>query len=359
MPIEVGIWRIDKGKNVKKVEFSAIETEEKLEDVLQEHIELLDPELLVIARQQQTVYGKFVDLLGIDSQGDLVIIELKKQKTPRDVVSQLLDYATWAQTLTYEEITTIYSEHNPGKVFEQAFYDQFETDPPESLNENHRLIVVSSELDNSTERIIDYLSSSYGVPINAVFFRYFKDNGGEYLSRSWLIDPNQAEVQASKAPRRKKEVWNGRDWYVSLGAGPRRSWEDCRKYGFVSAGGGKWYSNTLKHLPVGGRIFVCVPQNGYVGVGIVKEEAVRVNDFLLAPNLEVPILEADLEAPKMGENADDEERSEYLVRVEWIKTVPLDNPIWEKGMFANQNSACKLRNKFTIERLSTLFELDD
>jgi hypothetical protein len=357
MPIEVGIWRID--KDIEKVEFLSIETEEKLEVVLQDHIELLDPDLMVIARQQQTSFGKFIDLLGIDSQGDLVIIELKREKTPRNVVAQLIDYASWAQNLTYEDITSIYSEHNHGKVFEQEFSEKFDTDPPERLNENHRLIIVSSELDNSTERIIDYLSAGYGVPINAVFFRYFKDNGGEYLSRTWLIDPNQAEVQTSKAPRSKKEVWNGRDWYVSLGVCPQRAWEDCQKYGFVSAGGGRWYSNTLHHLPVGARVFVYVPKNGYVGVGIVKEKAVRVKDFKVSTNLDLPILEADLTASMMGENADDEELSEYLVRIDWIKTVPLDQPVWEKGMFANQNSACKLRNKFTIERLSALFNLDD
>lgn len=357
MPIEVGIWRID--KEIERIDFSSIETEEKLEAVLQDHIELLDPDLMIIARQQQTAFGKFIDLLGIDSQGDLVIIELKREKTPRNVVGQLLDYASWAQSLTYEDITSIFSEYNPGKVFEQKFSEKFDTDPPERLNENHRLIVVSSELDNSTERIIDYLSSGFGVPINAVFFRYFKDNGGEYLSRTWLIDPNQAEVQSSKAPRRKKEVWNGRDWYVSLGVSPHRAWEDCQKYGFVSAGQGKWYSNTLHHLPIGGRVFVCVPKNGYVGVGIVKEKAVRVKDYKVAMNLDLPILEAELTAPKMDENADNEELSEYLVRIDWIKTVPLDQPIWEKGMFANQNSACKLRNKFTIERLSALFNLDD
>jgi hypothetical protein len=37
------------------------------------------------------------------------------------------------------------------------------------------LVVVASELDNSTERIIGYLSANYGVPINAVFFRHFKE----------------------------------------------------------------------------------------------------------------------------------------------------------------------------------------
>ena len=47
------------------------------------------------------------------------------------------------------------------------------------------------------------------------------------------------------------------------------------------------------------------------------------------------------------------------MKVDWIKTKPIEEAIWEKGMFANQNSACKLRNKFTIERLTQIFELNE
>jgi len=170
------------------------------------------------------------------------------------------------------------------------------------LNEEQRLLIVASELDNSSERIVNYLSSNYGVPINAVFFQYFKDGQGEYLSRSWLIDPVQAEVRTSKVSRMiGKESWNGSDYYVSFGEGQSRNWEDAVKYGFVSAGGGKWYSNTLSLLYPGARIFVCIPKVGYVGVGIVKEESKRVNAFMVdISGLQTPILKISLKAPNMG-----------------------------------------------------------
>ena len=32
---------------------------------------------------------------------------------------------------------------------------------------------------------------------------------------------------------------------------------------------------------------------------------------------------------------------------------------WEKGIFASQHSACKLRQEFTLERLADHFSLDD
>jgi hypothetical protein len=200
------------------------------------------------------------------------------------------------------------------------------------------------------------------VPINAVFFRYFKEGVNEYITRTWLIDPNQAEAQATKPSptKRAKELWNGQDFYVSLGEGIHRAWDDCRKYGFVSAGQGRWYSRTLQILTPGARIFTHVPEQGYVGVGVVQEPAVPVRDFMVqVDGKEMPILEAPIKAPRMDENADDQELREYLVRVEWLKTVPLSEAIWERGLFANQNSACKLRNKFTLERLTERFALDD
>jgi hypothetical protein len=37
------------------------------------------------------------------------------------------------------------------------------------------------------------------------------------------------------------------------------------------------------------------------------------------------------------------------VRVDWQVTVPRERALWKPGMFANQNSACELRARFTID----------
>jgi hypothetical protein len=97
-------------------------------------------------------------MLAMDMSGNLSIIELKKSRTPREVVAQLLDYASWVQSLSYEEIAAIYSDKNPGKKLEEGFDDAFGSSLPEQINQRHELIVVASELDTSTERIINYLT---------------------------------------------------------------------------------------------------------------------------------------------------------------------------------------------------------
>jgi hypothetical protein len=44
---------------------------------------------------------------------------------------------------------------------------------PDVLNESHEMLIVATDLDDQSERVIKYLSQ-YGIRINAVTFNYFK-----------------------------------------------------------------------------------------------------------------------------------------------------------------------------------------
>jgi hypothetical protein len=50
---------------------------------------------------------------------------------------------------------------------------------------------------------------------------------------------------------------------------------------------------------------------------------------------------------------------EWIVPVRWLSHRPREKAFWKTGMFANQNSATKLRNRFTLDQLTTEFGLDD
>lgn len=358
MPVEVGIWRIDEG--VRRLAPSALPLEKLLEEAVERDSSLLGLDLLVLGRQVPTEFGKIVDLLALSADGFVYVIELKRDKTPREVVAQALEYGAWASELGHEELATIYSAYTKGKHLEQGFADKFGGLLPESLNEEHRMIVVASELDGSTERIIAYLTGKYGVPVNVVFFRHFEDGERHYLARSWFIEPAVAEAASQRtATKKAKEPWNGQDFYVSVGGDQHRSWEDMRRYGFISAGGGRWFWRTLDQLFPGARVFACIPGSGYVGVGMVEAPASIVTEFTVAVDGQpaVPLLKLPLVAPAMAETANDHELAERVVRVRWLKAVSREQAIWEKGMFANQNSACALRQQFTLERLTQRFEL--
>ena len=361
MPIEIAMWRIDGG--VARVASSRLDDERRLEDVIEDDISILGLDLLLIlGRQVETAYAKRIDLLAIDGDGIVHIVELKKDRTPREIVAQLLDYGSWVGGLSADDLAQLYARRatGNGQSFADAFRERFGAELPETVNESHRLIIVASELDASTERIVEYLSE-YGVPINALFFRYFRDGDAEYIARSWLLDPVEAEVRTKRAgSKRTQEVWNGRDFYVGFGEDEQRNWEDARRYEFISAGGGRRYSAPLNLLEPGRRVFVHIPQRGYVGAGVVTESAQPVSEFTVTVDgEEKPILETPLRAPNMGSHVGDPELCEYLVRVRWLKTVPAEQAHWERGLFANQNTVCRLRQRFTIDKLYQRFEVGD
>ena len=368
MPVEIAVWRL--GQNLTRIQFSPIDTENRLEEILAADISIVDPNLLLIGRQVATSYGKFIDLLALDADGNVVVLELKRDRTPREVVAQLLDYGSWVRDLEdddiagiFEDFLTRYHPEHAGTSLDVAFCERFSVEEmPDVLNESHELTVVASELDDSTERIINYLADEYGVAINAVFFRYFKDGDSEYLSRAWLIDPGAVEAKVEE--HRKRLPWNG-EFYVSFGHNPNgRHWDDARKFNFISAGGGEWYVRTLKMLEPDARIWVNVPKHGYVGVARVIDGPVLASEFLVTDEAgnSLPITKAELAGNLASPDDNDPGTDESVVRVEWLKTVPLDQAVKEKGFFGNQNSAAKPRSKkwtHTIDRLKHHFGITE
>ena len=55
--------------------------------------EILGADLTIIGEQVPTKAG-FIDFLGVDGSGNLVVVELKRDILPREVLAQALDYAT-------------------------------------------------------------------------------------------------------------------------------------------------------------------------------------------------------------------------------------------------------------------------
>ena len=358
MPIKTALWKIDQNP-VKLVE-STLESERILEEMIIADPRLLSEEWMIIGQQVDTGLGGIIDLLAIAPDGSLVLIELKRDKTPREVVAQTLDYAYWVEKLGDENIASIYKRFSAGKDLSEDFQGRYgiplDTD---SLNQSHQIIIVSASLDERTERIVNYLSDR-DIPINVLCFQVFQSGKEQFLSRSWLLDPATTQISASQAPERDKEPWNG-EFYVSFGDGPTRSWEDAVEFGFICGGGGSWYSRTLHLLNPGDRIWVKIPGSGFVGVGEVTGRVRSILDFMVdTPNGEAQVYNVAKRASYHLEYADNPDMCEYFVPVKWMQTFSAQDGLQSAGLFGNQNTVCKPttpRWRFTIDRLKSKFPL--
>lgn len=209
MPQEVRIWKILDRKKLKEINKGKLDLEERIEDWLEQDISIISEDLLVVGRQIETDFSGIIDLLCLERNGDLVILELKRQKTPREITAQILDYASWVKDLSNEKITDIANNYLSDRgPLKEAFGNQFGVELPEILNEHHKMLIVASEIDDSTERIIKYLSDTYGVSINAITFEYFCDeDGSEFLSKVFLIEPSQVEYRSQTRAASKRKPY--------------------------------------------------------------------------------------------------------------------------------------------------------
>lgn len=357
MPVEMRMWRID-GDEPKQLSTSVLPAEKDLHQFLVEDPSLLGERLLVIGSEVLTPYGKRLDLLAIDADGNLHLLELKRDKTPREVVAQVLDYGSWVSSLSRDDVIDLASKHLD-ETFEIAFEKTFGSPPPDELNGELNLTIVAAELDASSERIVTYLRG-FGVPVNAVFFSYLEDEDRRYLARSWMVD-DQVVFAAPGGKKGKRAQWNGQDWYVNFGT-HGRDWEDGRKLGFVSAGGSARSSGTLRTIPAGDRVNVYIPGSGYVGVGVTLAEAKRFDTALIQQDgAWVPLAQQTLSGSyrhvEPGQ-VESDDISEWVLPVRWMAAVPLVDSYAEPGMFYNPNTSCKLRQEFTLARLADHFDLD-
>lgn len=360
MPVHHAIWRI--GENPQPLTISKLASEQLLEKMILNAPTILSDQWMIIGHQENTLDKGRIDLLAIAPDASLILIELKRDRTPREVVAQALDYASWVDDLTADRLSQIYEKFSGGGKLGEAFKQRFNAElEEESLNQSHQIIIVAAELDPSTERIVNYLSKN-GISINVLFFKVFQHGDEQFLSRAWLIDPSETQTNAAQATAgtstNAKEPWNG-EFYVSFGDPQSRVWEEARRYGFISAGGGSWYSQTLKQLQPGDRVWVKIPATGYVGVGIVQSAVEPASSFTIkTEHGEMPAIDVLKYSDLYRQNADDPDKSEYFVPVKWLETRSELEAVNEVGFFGNQNTVCKPTTpkwRFTVEKLKRYF----
>jgi hypothetical protein len=347
----MNLWQVH-GKDLSTISPATLDDEQRLEDWVVKDPSILGIDVLLIGRQISTPNRGRIDLLAIDSEAKLVVLELKRDRTPRDVVAQALDYASWIKDLAYDSIEAISSDFLK-KPLSDAFDQHFGFPLPASVNASHSVIVLAAELDDSSERIVEYLSEEYGVPVNVLFFTFFKSPAGEFLGRAWLKDPKEfAEHTQSK----KQAPWLGY-YFVNVGEGfDNRDWEDCAKYGFLSAGHGLIYINAIRSLKKNDQVFAYMKGLGYVGFGTVTQPAVPVGEFIDATTGK-KLLDLPLKQPNIADDKDDPAECDWAVAVSWQKCLRREEAKTFKGIFANPNIVCKLRATATVDFLRREFGL--
>jgi len=167
--------------------------EAMLEDWLESNPDgiLEDGKLLIVGRQVVTNLGGFIDLLGIDRQGTLVVIELKRNRTPRDTVAQAIEYASFAAQLNTEQLDSVLRSYQKDDSLNLAQYHRacFELgiDEAVAFNKDQRIVIVGQRITPEIRQTASYLRFK-GITVTCVEFTYFQgDSGTRLLSQEIVV----------------------------------------------------------------------------------------------------------------------------------------------------------------------------
>ncbi len=211
MSTEIQVWQVSDGR-LQPLEGGLAEAGrreyEDLEAWIASNPAIIGRDIAIIGRQVPTKGGP-LDLLGIDSHGDTVVIELKRDRLPREALAQAIDYASDVAAWGADRLSEICRGYT-GRSLEEHLAEAFPDMDLENttINGSQRILLVGFGADPALERMIDWLSESYGVGVNAILLRYVRtSNGDELLVRAAVVS-EEAEQQRTE---RKKLRWPASD----------------------------------------------------------------------------------------------------------------------------------------------------
>jgi hypothetical protein len=215
----------------RQTPFQIQHEESILEDWLESNPDgiLENGRILIIGRQARTNFGGFIDLVGLDREGDVVVVELKRDRTPRDTIAQAIEYASFVERLDTNQLEAMLKDYMNDESLNIAEYhrDYFEigTDEAVAFNKNQHIVVVGQKITPEIRQTATFLRSK-GFKVTCVEFTFFLTEGGTRLLSQEIVVGSESEklthVSSGSLPVTTEEIFlasadeNGREVFTKI-----------------------------------------------------------------------------------------------------------------------------------------------
>ncbi|MEO0966564.1 MAG: hypothetical protein AAFY08_15790 [Planctomycetota bacterium] len=307
-----------------------------------------------------------IDLLAIDRDANLVVIELKRGSRGAHMELQALRYAAMVGTMVFDEVVSRLAVTDESTIEEaqEKLLEFLEWNSPESgeFNADVRIVLVSADFSRELVYTVLWLNQRQ-LDISCVRLQPHRlddriilnvepmvplPEAGDYLIRQ------KEKAQADRATQQAVKTATGYTFFnVGEDKAGHRRWEDCRKYGFLQAGGGPRFRDKLAALNRGDRVLAYLKSHGYVGLGTVTGQATPLRDFVVASEgkrlLDLPIASTIHDG-----RLDDDERGEFCVGIEWTQAVPRETAVC--GHLSKRGTSCRMLHQAEVDAIITAME---
>ena len=185
--------------------------EEKLYPLLENNPKALLPgeeEQLIILGRKIICSGLEVDLLGIDSNGNLIIIEVKGSSRSREVIAQILEYATCVESWGVRELKESLIKKASLNIKEdfipwirnrfKQYYGEEVNITEDNINIKQRLILFLPYRDPRLEKMVEYLRKR-GLDIYYILYNLFKEKDLTYMVSYTIVGSEVEPIKKLQA----------------------------------------------------------------------------------------------------------------------------------------------------------------
>ena len=190
-------WTVEDGAP-QRLSAASVGLEKNLESWITDDPTLVDRGLAVLSRQLHLGSAGRLDVLCVDQQGRLVVIEIKRATLIRDTIAQAIDYASVISAWSAEEVGTLLTDEVKSKYPGHPGIAALLESPGDDSSMDVEIVIVGCGTDASVDRMIEFLSARFSVPIRAVTFDVFTLADGQ---RVLVRDERDQETGAAVAAR--------------------------------------------------------------------------------------------------------------------------------------------------------------
>ena len=154
----------------------------------------------------------------MNHSGDTIIIEIKKDQTPRKVIAQILEYAEWiSNSISSDELNKIAKIKHLTNY--PSLWKKYETEFGEipDFNEHQQLFIVAEKIDPITEKLARYLRKN-GIDIFCMELNFYEKENHRFCNTKMIVGKEKAIIPDSSENSDINYNWK----YFS----ERRGWSD-------------------------------------------------------------------------------------------------------------------------------------
>ena len=184
-----------------------------LQRVLRDQIKVIVPGVLVIAEEFSDWEDskRRIDLLGLDSSGALVVIELKRTSDGGHMELQAIRYAAMVSALTFDRLVEIYSKFlaSQGRTDDamQGILSHIGVDSAEEAEmlDRVRIILVSADFSREVTTTVLWLNDQ-GLDITCVRLAAYDLRGATLVDVQQVIPLPEAQDYMVRLKEKQREI---------------------------------------------------------------------------------------------------------------------------------------------------------